>query len=154
MKNKIHSSGNLRPIVVGVDGSDSSKTALGWAASQAKFTRHPLEIISTWQHPTSYGWSDLLPTEIDFKAVAQRMLDETIDIVLGSDHDVDITTKVIQGHPALTLVEHSRSASLVVVGSRGHSEFVGMLLGSVSAFLTAHAHCPVVVVRGDDPTNT
>ena len=153
MESTTRDSANPQAIVVGVDGSDSSRAALRWAVKQAKLTDQPLEIISTWQHPTNYDRSMLLPEAIDFEALARRQLDESISVAVDSDCDSNITTKVIQGHPAPTLVDHSRSASLVVVGSRGHGEFVGMLLGSVSEFLTAHAHCPVVVVRDEDPPN-
>lgn len=153
MESTIRDNNSPRPIVVGIDGSDSSRAALRWAVCQAKFTHAPLEIISTWQHPTNYDRTKPLAQTIDFEAIARRALDESISVAVDSDCDCDITTKVIQGHPAPTLVDHSRSASLVVVGSRGHGKFVGMLVGSVSEFLTAHAHCPVVVVRGDDPTD-
>ncbi|MGA2037092.1 MAG: universal stress protein [Acidimicrobiales bacterium] len=61
---------------------------------------------------------------------------------------MELTTVVMEGHPARVLPDESKTASLVVVASRGNGEFAGMLLGSVSEFLTTHAHCPVVV-RGD-----
>jgi nucleotide-binding universal stress UspA family protein len=54
---------------------------------------------------------------------------------------------VIEGHPAPALIEASRGADLFVLGSRGHGEFVGMLLGSVSEHCVTHAHCPVLVLR-------
>jgi nucleotide-binding universal stress UspA family protein len=53
----------------------------------------------------------------------------------------------VEGHLASVLTEQSKNASLIVVGSRGHGEFAGMLLGSVSEFLATHARCPVLVVR-------
>lgn len=139
----------LRPIVVGIDGSHSSKVALEWAVCQAKLTHEPLAIITTWQHPKSYNWTQLSPQETDFAPIAQCLLDDSVNAVLADNPDLYVTALVVQGHPAVTLVEHSRGASLVVVGSRGHGEFIGMLLGSVSAFLAAHAHCPVVIVRGE-----
>lgn len=150
MTGSANTSKTPKPILVGIDGSDSSKAALEWAATQAKLTGLPLLVTATWQYPTSVGWTVILPADIDFKDETQRMLDENVNAVLGTDHEIDVTTRVIQGHPALTLVELSRSASLVVVGSRGHGEFVGMLIGSTSEFLTTHAHCPVVVIRNDD----
>ena len=57
---------------------------------------------------------------------------------------------VVEGHPAPTLLDASRGADLLVVGSRGHGEFAGMLIGSVSQHLVSTAHCPVLVWRGDD----
>lgn len=140
----------LRPIVVGIDGSDSAKAALEWAVCQAKLAHEPLAIITTWQHPTSYNWTQVSPQETDFAPIAQRLLDDAVNTVLADNPDLNVTALAVQGHPAVTLVDHSRGASLVVVGSRGHGEFVGMLLGSVSAFLAAHAHCPVVIIRGGE----
>jgi nucleotide-binding universal stress UspA family protein len=150
MTDSANTSNNPQPILVGIDGSDPSKAALEWAGNQAQLTGFPLLVIATWQYPTSAGWMEILPADIDFKGETQRMLDENVNAVLGTAHGIVVATRVIQGHPALTLVELSRSASLVVVGSRGHGEFVGMLIGSTSEFLTTHAHCPVVVVRNDD----
>lgn len=142
----------LRPIVVGIDGSDSAKAALEWAVCQANLTHEPLAIITTWQHPKSYDWTQLLPQETDFAPIAQRLLDDSVNAVLANNPDLHVTALAVQGHPAVTLLDHSRGASLVVVGSRGHGEFVGMLLGSVSAFLAAHAHCPVAIIRGGEAT--
>jgi len=136
-------------IVVGVDGSDSSKAALRWADRQAGLTGAPLRIISTWHRPTDYGWAAPWPADVEFEAAARYALDDSAG-VLGADRRTDVSMTALEGHPAATLVEQSRSASLIVVGSRGHGEFAGMLLGSVSEFLVTHAHCPVVVVRGAD----
>ena len=70
--------------------------------------------------------------------------------MLGPGSSVEPTLAIIEGHPALVLDHESRTASLLVVGSRGHGEFIGMLLGSMSEFLATHARCPVVIIRGDD----
>lgn len=151
MNDVMNEDASSRPILVGIDGSDSSLAALHWAANQAKLTGAPLKVISTWQYPSTVGWAELLPGDIDFNGDTQRVLDESLKEVLGDDQSCQVTTEVIQGHPAVTLVELSRSASLVVVGSRGHGKFVGMLLGSVSEFLATHAHCPVLIIRDDEP---
>ena len=74
-----------------------------------------------------------------------------MDDVLGSDRKMKVTLTVTEGHPGMVLSTASRGAELLVVGSRGHGAFAGMLLGSVSEYCAAHAACPVVVVRdGDD----
>lgn len=124
------------PIVVGVDGSPSSKAALAWAARMAKLTDTPLLVVTAWHSRNSYGWPG--PT---------AMLEEALVEVMGSDPGIELTTAVREGHPAPVLTEQSKNASLIVVGSRGRGEFTGMLLGSVSEFLVTHAHCPVVVMR-------
>ena len=89
------------------------------------------------------------PENVDFEADARTMLEESVDQVLGADHGAEVAQRVVQGHPAPALEDASRNEALLVVGSRGHGEFAGMLLGSVSEFLATHAHCPIVIVRGD-----
>jgi len=134
-------------IVVGVDGSESSRTALEWAAAQARLTGATLEVVMTWEYPANYGWVPVWPEGLDLGADAKKLLDDTIETVLGTKTGISIIATVAEGHPAPVLVERSRSASLIVVGSRGHGEFAGMLLGSVSEFLATHARCPVVIVH-------
>lgn len=135
------------PIVVGVDGSEHSKVALAWAARQAALTSSTLVVVTAWHLPVNYGWGVPLPDDLDFEADAKAMLESVIKEVLGSDPGIALNTHVTEGHPARVLTEESKGASLIVVASRGHGEFAGMLLGSVSEYLTAHSHCPVVVVR-------
>jgi nucleotide-binding universal stress UspA family protein len=136
-----------RSIVVGVDGSESAGTALRWAARQAALTGCRLTVVAAWEFPTSYGWAPPWPADYNPQSDAAHMVERVVREVLGDDAGCEVATTAVEGHPALVLTEMSKSASLVVVGSRGHGEFSGMLLGSVSEFLTTHAHCPVVVVR-------
>jgi nucleotide-binding universal stress UspA family protein len=138
-------------VVVGVDGSPSSIQALEWAARQAELTGATLEAIQTWEWPTSYGWSLTFPTGYDPAADAQKQLDDALAPVRQARPGLAIDAKVVEGHPAPVLVGASRGADALVVGCRGHGEFVGMLLGSVSEYLTTMAHCPVVVVRESQP---
>jgi nucleotide-binding universal stress UspA family protein len=133
-------------IVVGVDGSERSKAALAWAGRYASLSGEPLTVLIAWQVPVSYGWPLPLPEGWDPVAEARGVLEREVKEVLG-EYRGELRTSVIEGPPERALVEASESALLVVVGSRGHGEFVGMLLGSVSEFLTTHARCPVVVVR-------
>jgi len=135
-------------IVVGVDGSPPSHQALRWAAHQAKFTGASLQVITCWEFPTPMSWLPPNPSDVDrAKADAGRDLEQTVAEVLGDDQGVDIDLTVVEGHAAPVLLEAARGASLLVVGSRGHGEFTGMLLGSVSEHCVTHARCPVVVVR-------
>ena len=134
-------------IVVGVDGSASSKAALSWAARQAQLTGLPLAVVTVWCFPMNWGWAVPWPADFDPEASARAVLDEAVEEVLGPEPGIELERLVIEGHPAPVLVHLSESAQLIVVGCRGHGEFVGMLLGSVSEHLTAHGHCPVVVVR-------
>ncbi len=134
-------------IVVGVDGSSSSKDALSWAARQAQSTGASLEVVTTWEWPISFGWVPPYPQGYDPEADAKKALDETVAEVLGPSPAVKVRTQVVEGHPAPVLVELSKGAELLVVGSRGHGEFAGMLIGSVSEHCVTNAHCPVVVLR-------
>jgi nucleotide-binding universal stress UspA family protein len=134
-------------IVVGVDGSPASLDALSWAATQAELTGSILELVMTWDWPSSLGWSVPIPDDFDPADDVRRALDAAADPVRTAHPDIQIELRVVNGHPAPCLVETSKGADLLVVGSRGHGEFVGMLLGSVSEFCTTNAHCPVLVHR-------
>jgi nucleotide-binding universal stress UspA family protein len=136
------------PIVVGVDGSDCSRRALQWAADQATLTGRELVAVTSWQVPNTYGYPVPWPANVSFEDDARQSLEESIEKALGANPSPTPTLVVVEGHPAPTLVEQSKQAALIVVGSRGHGEFAGMLLGSVGEYLTTHAHCPVVIVRG------
>ena len=140
----------VRPVIVGVDGSDNAKAALSWAVEYARSTGIPLVAVATWEWPTSYGAMVPWPDNVNFEDDARTELDQTVRDVLGKGATQQLTTEVVHGPPSAVLEAMSSSASLLVVGSRGHGEIAGMLLGSVSEFLVTHAHCPVVVVRSDD----
>ncbi|HZU79998.1 MAG TPA: universal stress protein [Acidimicrobiales bacterium] len=136
-------------VVVGVDGSEHSKQALAWAVRWAKLQGEPLVAVAVWHFPVAWGWAVPVPDDYDPEAAATRMVGDVVTEVLGEHPEVEIRTEVVSGQPANVLVDQSSRAALVVVGSRGHGEFAGMLLGSVSTFVVTHAHCPVVVVRDD-----
>jgi nucleotide-binding universal stress UspA family protein len=137
----------IHRIVVGVDGSESSVAAVEWALRQAKLTGSSLEVITTWEWPTNYGWAYPFPPEYDPKVDAQKMLSDALAPLLVAHPDVPVTSTVVEGHPAPVLVAASKSADLLVVGSRGHGEFLGMLIGSVSEHCATNALCPVLILR-------
>ncbi len=137
-------------IVVGVDGSEPSTRALQWAAGQAKLIGAQLQVVTTWEFPPTLGWAPPYPSDFDPDKDARKALTETVDRVLGPDPEVTVQLTVTEGHPAFVLTEAARGAQLLVVGSRGHGAFAGMLLGSVSEYCASHAPCPVVVVRQPD----
>ena len=132
-------------IVVGVDGSAASVDALRWAARQAELTGSSLDATISWHYPTQYGSGIYLETT-DWPGLAQATLTAALTAA-GTDLAADSTQTVVEGHPADVLVTASADADLLVVGSRGHGGFAGLLLGSVSEYVIAHAHCPVVVIR-------
>lgn len=135
-------------VVVGVDGSESSIAALRWAARQAELTGAELKAVMSWDLPTAAYWVPL-PNDLDLESSARKTLADQIEETLGPDPRVPVTQVVTQGHPAPVLIGEANHADLLVLGSRGHGEFTGMLLGSVSEHCVTHAHCPVVVIKGD-----
>jgi nucleotide-binding universal stress UspA family protein len=134
-------------IVVGIDGSRSSLDALSWAARQAELTGAGLEVVMTWEWPSSSGWAMPVPEDFDPASEVQRTVGDAVTPVRAAHPGIRIEQRVVEGHPAPTLVAASDGADLLVVGSRGHGEFVGMVIGSVSEYCTAHARCPVLVHR-------
>jgi nucleotide-binding universal stress UspA family protein len=132
-------------IVVGVDGSPASGDALRWAARQAELTGSVVEAVIGWQYPVQYGNEFYIPPP-DWQALAQTTLDKAV-AEAGAGQDLPCTRTVTEGHPAQVLVSASTDAELLVVGSRGHGGFAGLLLGSVSEYVIAHASCPVLVIR-------
>jgi nucleotide-binding universal stress UspA family protein len=140
---------NTGRIVVGVDGSDSSRDALRWARAQADILGADLEVVGAWAYPaaaypTLSGFVPMGDT-VDMEAETLVALQTVVKETLGDDARVKY--RVVEGHPAKVLVDLARGALLCVVGCRGHGGFVGALLGSVSQHVVAHATCPVVVIR-------
>jgi nucleotide-binding universal stress UspA family protein len=141
--------GRSTKIVVGVDGSPSSVAALEWATQQAELTGAELEVVTAWEWPMMYGEPFALPVDFDPVAQARGTLDDALSTARAAHPKVEFRAIVVEGRPAPALVEASRGADLLVVGSRGHGEFAGMLLGSVSEHCTSNAYCPVLVWRGE-----
>jgi nucleotide-binding universal stress UspA family protein len=135
-------------IVVGVDGSDSSKRALRWALSLARPTGSEVDAVMSWEVPASVAIA-YLPRDVDLGRDTEKFLEQIVDEVVGADRPADLRTIVHCGSPAHVLLDASKGAQMVVVGSRGHGGFYGLLLGSVSAAVAEHATCPVLVVHGD-----
>lgn len=140
--------GGTHHIVVGIDGSASSLAALDWAARQSEMTGYTLKVVTTWDWPVTFGMAfTYVPSDYSPAADAQGIVDSALEKVRSEHPGVTIESLVAEGHPAPVLVEASRGADLLVVGSRGHGEFAGMLIGSVSEHCVTNAHCPVLVTR-------
>lgn len=145
----------VRPvIVVGIDGSKASEDALRWAASQAQLIGGEVHAVIAWQMPSSYGFY-VDYSEEEAAADTGKTLEQVVSKTLGIPPPVPVTSSVVKGRPTEVLVEASRSADLLVVGSRGRGAFTGMLLGSVSQHCVQHAACPVLVFRdlAEQPPN-
>jgi nucleotide-binding universal stress UspA family protein len=139
-------------IVVGVDESEGAKAALRFALEEARLRQAKLRVVHAWQfgYIGAPGFEGSLPAVggdlAEFHEAAEAALDETLRGVVADG--VAIERRVDQGAAAPALIEESRDADLLVVGSRGHGGFAQLLLGSVSQQCAQHAFCPVVIVRG------
>ncbi|MFI9173654.1 universal stress protein [Streptomyces lincolnensis] len=138
------------PIVVGVDGSEPCLRAVDWAADEAALRGVPLRLVfaSLWeQYEGSHLAEDLgKPSE---HVRAQSIVDSAARHAHRRQDGVKISTHVEREEPDYLLVRESRDASLLVTGNRGRTGLPEALLGSVSLTVAGHAHCPMVVVRGD-----
>lgn len=139
------------PIVVGYDGSSASDLALDWAA-QAAHDRHlPLRVLVAWSWPpvnlSGLGVAQENGLIEELRAEAETTVKGAVVRARAVSPDLDVTGGVAVSPPAAVLVEQSHDAEMVVLGSHGRGGFTGLLLGSVSRQVAAHADCPVVVVR-------
>jgi nucleotide-binding universal stress UspA family protein len=140
-------------IVVGVDHSHGARAALRFAFEEARLRRATLRAVHAWLfgYIGTVGFESSFPVlggELDeLRSAAEAALDTTLQEALPDAGGVTIERRVVGGTPAAVLVEESRDAEMLVVGSRGLGGFSGLLLGSVSQQCAHHAACPVVVVR-------
>lgn len=134
-------------IVVGVDGSESSKAALRWAIRQAELTGASVDAVTAWHYPVAYGLAPAPDGAVDLETVAKEILAEALAEVSTLAPQVTVRPQVTEGHGAEVLLQAARGADLLVVGNRGHGGFSSALLGSVSLYCVVHAHCPVLVMR-------
>jgi nucleotide-binding universal stress UspA family protein len=138
-------------VVVGVDGSALAETALRWAIGQAELTGASVEAVMAWKHPVDTGGfmtGSVASYQPDFADLAEKAMAETISKVADVGSTVPLRTVLAAGEATEILLDAARDADLLVVGSHGHGEFVGGLLGSVSQHCVHHSRCPVVVIRG------
>jgi len=134
-----------RRIVVGVDGSPGSILALRWAARFVPELGNSITAVTAWQTQIAIG--TFTPVEWDPGATAEQIVAETVAEAFGGREPCPLQTLTRRGQPARVLIDESATAALVVVGSRGHGGFAGLLLGSVSSAVAEHAHCAVLIAR-------
>jgi nucleotide-binding universal stress UspA family protein len=144
-------------IIVGIDGSPESDAAVSWAAHDAAIRGLPLTVVHV-ESPAAATWSQAAVLEEsagEQLAEGRSLLAHASTIardVIADTAQVDITGELLSSAtPVPTLVEQSKDAELIVVGSRGRGALSRSILGSVSAGLISHAHCPVALIRQDDP---
>ncbi|WP_037070292.1 universal stress protein [Pseudonocardia acaciae] len=137
------------PVVVGVDGSGYSEAAIAFAHEAAAARKAPLVAVHTWGELILDPRPALLRDADAIEAAEREMLAERLAGWADKYPDLDVRRLVTRSRPANALVEWSARAQLLVVGSRGHGNFAGLILGSVSHAVVQRAECPVAVVRAD-----
>jgi nucleotide-binding universal stress UspA family protein len=135
-------------VVVGMDGSGHSLQALRWGARLAAMFGARVDAVAAWDYPASFGLS-AVPSDWDPARDMQHVLDDSVRAVFGDHPPAGLRRQVREGGAAKVLLDASQGAVMLVVGSRGHGGFAGLLLGSVSANVAEHASCPVLVIHGD-----
>ncbi len=147
-------------VLVALDGSPSSTAALEWAAKYASGLNMRVEVVNVWEHVDStlivagmgFG-SDAYVGESDPKVWSDQILKDGVALAFGKEAD-DVKTTSIEGAIVRTLVEMSKDADLLVMGSRGHGKFTDLILGSVSASCSAKSKCPVLIVHAPVAPNS
>ena len=142
----------MEKIVVGVDGSDASKNALRWAVEDAR--ARSAEVVALHAYEVPVPAPDAAPSSpVDLPALvaeahesAQQFVTSVVDEVVGNAVTVDVAPIAVEDAPAKALLDASRDADLLVVGSHGHG-LSGLFLGSVSLECALHAACPVLIYR-------
>lgn len=135
----------MRKIVVAIDDSDNARAALRWAIDN-KRSDDEVVAVHAWQLPTTGGFEIGMLDPGPFEEGATVRLDEIVGEVLGDDASTTVRQVVICGHTPTVLLEQVTPTDLLVLGSRGHGGFMGLLLGSVTSSVVQHARCPTVVV--------
>ena len=130
-------------VVVGGDGSEASKAAVGWAARQAEFLGATLVAVNSW--------GPIYPVGVEPEENARQELTKVLVQVIGADRAAAVRLVLSPDAPEHLLVAEAGDAHVLVVGSHGHGHghatLTGALLGSVSEYCIRHARCSVVVVR-------
>jgi nucleotide-binding universal stress UspA family protein len=148
----------MRGVVVGIDGSAGAAAALRWAAAEARLRASRLLIVHAWK--PIYANVLLLGPLGGFSGVPDSDTHRAAEALLEKAtarldaQDVEIECRAVEGGAAEVLVAAATEGDLLVVGSRGHGGFAGLLLGSVSQQCAHHARCPVVVVHAPSPAAT
>ena len=142
---------NTRHIVVGVDGSRSSRNGLRWAVAEARLRGARVDAVHVWRYP-ALAYAGIMAAPVvardEYVDGARALLDNEVDAVLAEEHDPPLVNRVIlEGAAGEQLVRYAEGADLLVVGHGGRGGFADLLLGSVARHCSNHATCPVIVVR-------
>lgn len=142
-------------IIIAVDGSAESDAAITWAAREASMRHEHVTLMHVMQ-PVAVSW----PVSPEQTTVAEWQEDNARHVIdhardglsaaLDQPHAPDFRTQVLYAHPVDALVDASKDARMIVVGSHGRGALGRLLLGSVSRRVVEHAHCPVAVIHTDE----
>jgi nucleotide-binding universal stress UspA family protein len=149
----MNTSGRETPrVVVGYDASASAKVAVGWAADEAERLGVPLAVVYAADYTGLVGGPVSTSPWVPGVSIdeARRLADKGVALARARRPDLEVSAEVKISSPGTVLIQESEGAALVVVGTRGHGNLAGTLLGSVASRVAAHAHSPVAVVRGDE----
>lgn len=139
------------PVVLGIDGQESSESAIAWAFDEASRRNTSLTAVHAWAgYPLTYAQTY---SGIDWRVAAEEHRELLAERLAGWQEkypDVEVHRVLHSGPGAEALLEHAADAQLLVVGSRGHGDVTGLLFGSVGRVLIHHAVCPVLIVRQRD----
>ena len=133
-------------IVVAVDGSPASAEALRWAVRHVRVSGGEVDAVTAWHLPDIYGLGAVIDG-VDWAENAGQLQENALAEALDPAEVGMVQRHVVEGRATQVLLDAAGDADLLVVGCRGHGGFTGMLLGSVSQHVVAHAACPVVVIR-------
>jgi nucleotide-binding universal stress UspA family protein len=150
----------MAKVVVGTDGSPSAQRAVRWALGEARLRGAALHIVYAWMVPFVDALPEpwLIATPVGhtddelhdrLAAGARELLEAAVAEAMAAEPGLDVIGELAEMRPAAALLGAARDADLLVVGSRGHGGFAGLLLGSVSSQCVHHAPCPVVVVPAE-----
>ena len=140
-------------VVVGVDGSEPSRQAVRVAATEARLRRAALDTVHA-VHWDRIGTELITPTDEQLTEWGTHLVHRQLADLHQDLADAGVAARpvIVPGHPGDVLVDHSRTADLLVLGSRGHNPLASLLLGSTSDYCAHHATCPVMVVRSEGKT--
>jgi nucleotide-binding universal stress UspA family protein len=140
---------STRPVVVGLDRSDQGRAAVEYAAELASRRHLPLRLVHVFE-PMQFGVRPTIGSSPNIEHVlknsAQRLVDETLEVLAAVFPDVEVTAVLEVGSPSARLLEESEHADTLVLGSRGTGGFADLVIGSTAMHVSAHAACPVIAV--------
>ncbi|MCK2217329.1 universal stress protein [Actinomadura sp. ATCC 31491] len=140
-------------VVAGFDESDEGRRALRYAAAEAAASRLPLTVCNAWEWPYHEWPGELVPLTLA-KLPALRMVRSGARWAALEHPELVVNALTDRGTPPEVLTRLSRTAAMIVVGTRGYGGVGGLVAGSTSAYVAAHARCPVIVVRGGPPSRS